>query len=146
MNPHDTTTPEIRDLCAAAVENRLTPEETRRLEELVLNDAAARAFYTQFLHLHAALAWSATDPANLSDGRRAEPAAPRRSRSYLKWAGWSVAAGLLIALGWQVFTPTQAPGFAAIVGQGLAWGMQFHPERSAATGARLLSNFLAMPA
>ena len=36
--------------------------------------------------------------------------------------------------------------FAAIVGRGLAWGMQFHPERSAAAGARLLSNFLAMPA
>ena len=36
--------------------------------------------------------------------------------------------------------------FAAIVGQGSVWGMQFHPERSAATGARLLANFLAMPA
>jgi len=36
--------------------------------------------------------------------------------------------------------------FAAIVGQGRAWGVQFHPERSAGAGSRLLSNFLAMPA
>ena len=36
--------------------------------------------------------------------------------------------------------------FAAIVGRGAVWGVQFHPERSGATGARLLSNFLAMPA
>ena len=36
--------------------------------------------------------------------------------------------------------------FAAVVGQGTAWGVQFHPERSGAAGARLLSNFLAMPA
>jgi len=35
--------------------------------------------------------------------------------------------------------------FSAVVGQGSTWGVQFHPERSASTGARLLSNFLAMP-
>ncbi|MES2859436.1 MAG: imidazole glycerol phosphate synthase subunit HisH [Pseudomonadota bacterium] len=33
--------------------------------------------------------------------------------------------------------------FAAIVGQGRVAGMQFHPERSAAVGARLLANFLS---
>lgn len=33
--------------------------------------------------------------------------------------------------------------FAAIVQRGNVAGMQFHPERSAATGARLLANFLA---
>lgn len=33
--------------------------------------------------------------------------------------------------------------FAAVVQRGRVAGMQFHPERSAATGARLLGNFLA---
>lgn len=32
--------------------------------------------------------------------------------------------------------------FAAIVRHGQCWGAQFHPERSASTGARLLENFL----
>ncbi len=32
--------------------------------------------------------------------------------------------------------------FCAVVRKGLYCGVQFHPERSAATGARLLSNFL----
>jgi glutamine amidotransferase len=34
--------------------------------------------------------------------------------------------------------------FSAIVRRGNVCGMQFHPERSAAVGARLLSNFLAL--
>lgn len=33
--------------------------------------------------------------------------------------------------------------FAAVVRRGNCWGAQFHPERSAAVGARLLENFLA---
>jgi len=34
--------------------------------------------------------------------------------------------------------------FSAIVARGNFHGMQFHPERSAAVGARLLKNFLSL--
>ena len=34
--------------------------------------------------------------------------------------------------------------FAAVVSRGRVHGAQFHPERSAATGARILANFLAL--
>jgi glutamine amidotransferase len=33
----------------------------------------------------------------------------------------------------------------AVVRHGNRWGCQFHPERSAATGARILQNFLSLP-
>ena len=36
--------------------------------------------------------------------------------------------------------------FAAVVSRGRIAGTQFHPERSGATGARLLKNFLGLPA
>ena len=35
--------------------------------------------------------------------------------------------------------------FSAAVASGRIWGCQFHPERSGAAGARILSNFLAAP-
>jgi len=38
---------------------------------------------------------------------------------------------------------THGEAFSAIVRRGCCWGAQFHPERSAAVGARLLENFLS---
>ena len=37
---------------------------------------------------------------------------------------------------------THGDTFSAVVRSGLRWGAQFHPERSASVGARLLRNFL----
>ena len=41
-------------------------------------------------------------------------------------------------------TATHGAPFSAVVARGNFFGMQFHPERSAAVGARLLRNFLAL--
>lgn len=41
-------------------------------------------------------------------------------------------------------TSTHGEAFAAVVRRGNFYGAQFHPERSADVGARLLSNFLAV--
>ncbi|GAB3095690.1 imidazole glycerol phosphate synthase subunit HisH [Lysobacter terrae] len=40
-------------------------------------------------------------------------------------------------------TTTHGEEFSAVVRRGRCWGAQFHPERSAAVGARLLENFLS---
>ena len=41
-----------------------------------------------------------------------------------------------------IASATHGDAFAAVVGRGNCHGAQFHPERSAAIGARLLENFL----
>lgn len=41
---------------------------------------------------------------------------------------------------------THGDTFAAVVRRGNCWGAQFHPERSADVGARLLANFLVLDA
>jgi glutamine amidotransferase len=40
-------------------------------------------------------------------------------------------------------TATHGSEFAAVVRRGNRWGAQFHPERSASVGAKLLENFLS---
>jgi glutamine amidotransferase len=45
---------------------------------------------------------------------------------------------------WTVATANYGGSFSAVVRLGNFVGMQFHPERSGATGARLLANFLEL--
>ena len=45
-----------------------------------------------------------------------------------------------------VASSTHGETFAAAIADGNRFGVQFHPERSGVVGARVLANFLAMPA
>lgn len=47
--------------------------------------------------------------------------------------------------GWTLATSTHGQSFSAVVRQDNFTGAQFHPERSASAGARLLKNFLELP-
>jgi hypothetical protein len=47
---------ELRALLDAVCEEVITPEQMRRLEELILNHPEAEAFYVQYMHQHADLA------------------------------------------------------------------------------------------
>jgi hypothetical protein len=95
-------TTDLHDLCHAAIEGRLTPEQAVRLDALILSDPAARRSVVEALHQHATLAWAAADPHVLAGPADVPPAAhaagsPRPR--LVKWAGWAVAFTLLIALG-----------------------------------------------
>ena len=45
---------------------------------------------------------------------------------------------------WTTASCEYGPEFAAVIARGNFRGVQFHPERSGAVGARLLANFLAL--
>ncbi|MBD8900242.1 imidazole glycerol phosphate synthase subunit HisH [Rhodanobacter sp. DHG33] len=45
---------------------------------------------------------------------------------------------------WTLASANYGEPFSAVIARGNFHGMQFHPERSAAVGARLLKNFLAL--
>ncbi|KZC43979.1 UNVERIFIED_ORG: imidazole glycerol phosphate synthase, glutamine amidotransferase subunit, partial [Rhodanobacter sp. FW104-R5] len=45
---------------------------------------------------------------------------------------------------WTLATADYGGAFSAVIAHGNFHGMQFHPERSAAVGARLLKNFLEL--
>jgi glutamine amidotransferase len=53
--------------------------------------------------------------------------------------------GFAVPVGpWTAATTDYGGSFSAVIRQGNFVGTQFHPERSAATGARLLANFLEL--
>lgn len=47
---------------------------------------------------------------------------------------------------WAIASCDYSERFAAIINKGNIYGMQFHPEKSAETGLKLLSNFLSLEA
>jgi hypothetical protein len=53
MIPPSSDLPELRDLLDALCDETITAEQVERLEELVLNQPEAEAFYVQYLSLHA---------------------------------------------------------------------------------------------
>src|SRR5438046_213817 len=91
---------ELLQLCEAAVEDRLSDEQTRRLEQLVLADAEARRCYVDYLHQHGALRWSAADPAYMERGtRKAERGpAPAATLAFSHRRRIFIAAGLAAAV------------------------------------------------
>ena len=143
MTDSETPSAELRELCAAAVEGRLSTTDTARLEELVLTDAAARRYYASFVGLHAALAWSAADPTTLV-GTPRQPAVPRSafrvSHSAMKWA---IAAGIVFTiLGTIVGWALRPQELATLVGVGSCkWDSGTLPTEE---GARLTAGRLRL--
>lgn len=112
---------ELPALCEGAIEGRLTAEQRERLERLVLEVPEARRYYTEALHQHATLHWSAADPAFLdlpaapddSPGRAARGWARRSARLA---AAAMAAAVLLGAVGWMLGRGNGPGGTAAAEG------------------------------
>ncbi len=122
MNTPHEPSDELRELCEAAVEGRLTPEQALRLEQRALESAEARRFYTEYLHQHACLQWSAAEPKFLH-----QPVAPARGgpkpslahragkRRWLAFAATGLAAALVVFAVWAGFRrPDAASTFATL--------------------------------
>jgi hypothetical protein len=97
MTPSDQT--ELRGLLDALCEDCITPEQVRRLEEMVLADPQAEAYYVQYMALFAELSrrFRGTEAAQ---ARRAATAVPRRQvwrRRIVLWGAIGVA-GLAAAV------------------------------------------------
>jgi Protein of unknown function (DUF1549)/Protein of unknown function (DUF1553) len=135
--PEGNRTAELRQILEALFEERAEPEQLRRLDELVLGDAACRRFYLEYVDLHGNLYWDAAQadaepvplatplPEERPDVRRASLGAlvdslppnrrvARGSRLSLRWiwAALAVAATaiLLVLANWPAQTvPGPAP-------------------------------------
>ena len=106
MTPEPECSDELRRLLEAVCEERITPEEAARLEELVLADPRAEALYITYLTMQADLVREigGHTPTAARRGGEARPGMPplakpggrRRSWSWMPW-GLAAGAGLLAA-------------------------------------------------
>lgn len=120
------SSPELFDLLEALCEDRIAPNQTKRLEQLVLGDATARRVYLTYLDLHGTLHWDSAIGARHDEDSKSvtesQPNATTRNtfqvpRFALAGRGlWLVAASVTLvaalsfALGrWMPPQPTNPP-------------------------------------
>src|SRR5262249_28447795 len=84
---------ELAELLDALCEETISPEQMRRLEELVLSHPEAEAYYVQYMALHADLVSSVGAPPRTIE----KPAPTPRPRRALLWAVVAVAGVAAIA-------------------------------------------------
>ena len=133
---------ELQQLLDELLEGTCTPDQHRRLQELLRADAQARELYVKAMHLHASLAWEhAAAPQQQNDApafsgpelhqtvdELKELLASTRRRRYQHWLPWTavavsvllVSAAVLISV--SVRSPVQNPGTAEplVIDQGVA--------------------------
>jgi hypothetical protein len=138
MTPESPVLAELRPLLDALCEEAITPEQLRRLEELVLTNPEAEAEYIRAMSLQAALiahvaglpepkTEALADKAEPAPVALAEPAPapkpeekPKRSRRANKLVAWSLLASLL----------------GVFLYQGVGWGLLARDVRQAEAAAR----------
>ena len=86
------------------------------------------------------MGWNTVDP---PAGSGLFAGLPAGSRFYFVHSYAATDTGALAGAGALVTTCTHESGFVAAVERGPLWAAQFHPEKSAETGAALLRNWLA---
>jgi ferric-dicitrate binding protein FerR (iron transport regulator) len=141
---------ELHELCEAVIEDRLTPEQAKRLEHLVLETAEARRYYVECLHQHASLQWSAAEPAFLpAAAPERKPQENLRSRFSLRkrplLAAGLLAASVLLAVAlWSGLGAwgQSGPHYATLLsGKGCKWDAGTLPTED---GARLSAGRLRL--
>jgi ferric-dicitrate binding protein FerR (iron transport regulator) len=111
--------PEIIELAGAVCDGTATPEQHRRLEELLSRDPEARRLYFDTLDLHLALRTlhaAGVQRRPLDQLRRDLGRLPASRGRRRKGAAFAAAALVGVALGWATLRPS-APAAAAVVSQ-----------------------------
>lgn len=112
---------ELKILCEAAVEDRLTADQLHRLEQLVLENPEARQYYVEHLHLHACLHWA---PANAERGPRdGKPKVIHRSSLLTRRSaliGGLLAASVMFVV-WLAWPKDRTTLATLVPGKGCKW-------------------------
>ncbi len=112
------TRQELVELVELQVDRSADHATRRRLADLVRDDPEARRFYVEQCELHAMLAWEhGVLPEVPFHGGRRLPVPARWSWS-LRWAGWAIAASLLLAVSMRTFrTSVPVPPPTAVLAE-----------------------------
>jgi hypothetical protein len=145
MNRPDDWQADLQQLCEAAIEDRLTPEQLARLEKLVLENPDARRYYVSYAHQHGCLQWSAADPSLMERGTKKEiqpnligkdttSGGAVLNRKRILFRGLVFAAGILLSVGlsWSLLAEREIATLAS--SNGCKWDGGSLPTE---TGARL---------